>query len=192
MRHLENAQARLSARQSDPDVLVVEIAGDWLKRAGLPDISGVEKELAEAPKKALKFDASLLGGWDSALMVRILAIHDLCARTKVEFQANTLPPGLAKLIALSQAVPEKKDAARQAELSSFLQQVGESGLEVWTGGKVMLSFLGENVLALVKMVRGRAQFRVPGRPHRGRARRFLHLGDHSFCRERSRRQLPRP
>ncbi len=159
MSHLENTLAQLSARQLNSDVLVVEIAGDWLKRSGLPDVSGVEKELAATPKKALKFDASLLGGWDSALLVRILAIRELCARTKVEFQANTLPPGLAKLIALSQAVPEKKDAARQAELSSFLQQVGESGLEVWTGGKVMLSFLGENVLALVKMVRGRAQFR---------------------------------
>ena len=92
-------------------------------------------------------------------MVRILALNDLCAKGKVEFRAKTLPDGLAKLIALSQAVPEKTDAARKEVTPSFLQRVGESGLAAWTGGAAMLSFLGESVVALLKMVRGQAQFR---------------------------------
>jgi len=109
--------------------------------------------------KALEFDAAGLGGWDSALMVRILKLHDLCAKGSVEFRAQTLPAGLAKLIALAQAVPEKKDAARRDTNASFLERVGESGLSAWQGGQVMLSFMGENVLAFGKMLRGRAQFR---------------------------------
>ena len=112
-----------------------------------------------AAVKALEFDAQGLGRWDSALMVRILALHDLCAKGKVEFRAETLPAGLAKLIALSQAVPEKKDAARKDATPSFLQRVGESGLAAWTGGAAMLSFMGESVVALLKLLRGRAQFR---------------------------------
>ena len=72
----------------------------------------MEKELAGGPVKALEFERTKLGDWDSALMVRILALHELCAKGKVEFRAATLPRGLAKLIALSQAVPEKKDAVR--------------------------------------------------------------------------------
>jgi hypothetical protein len=80
-------------------------------------------------------------------MVRILAIHDLCAKAKTEFRASTLPGGLAKLIALSQAVPEETDAARHQATPSFLQRVGESGVEVWTGGAAMLGFLGESVVA---------------------------------------------
>ena len=100
-----------------------------------------------------------LGRWDSALMVRILALNDLCAKAKVEFRAKTLPGGLAKLIALSQAVPEKTDAARKEVTPSFLQRVGESGLAAWTGGAAMLSFMGESVVASLKLVRGRAQFR---------------------------------
>jgi phospholipid/cholesterol/gamma-HCH transport system permease protein len=119
----------------------------------------VEKELADSATRAVEFEATELGGWDSALMVRILSLHELCQKANVEFRAATLPAGLAKLIALSQAVPEKKDAARRAESASFLQQVGESGLEAWTGSKAMLGFMGENVLALLKMARGKAQFR---------------------------------
>jgi phospholipid/cholesterol/gamma-HCH transport system permease protein len=159
MRNPEPIPARLTIRPKDPGVLLVEIAGDWLDRTGLPNISVVEKELASSGARALEFDAQGLGGWDSALMVRILAINDLCAKGKVEFRAKTLPSGLAKLIALSQAVPEKSDAARKEVKLSFLERVGESGLAAWSGGAAMLSFLGESVVASLKLVRGRAQFR---------------------------------
>ena len=159
MSNAEHTPARLTIRPKDPGVLLVEIAGDWLDRTGLPDISVVEKELASSGANALEFDAKGLKGWDSALMIRILAINDLCANGNVELRAKTLPSGLAKLIALSQAVPEKSDAARKEVKLSFLERVGESGLAAWSGGAAMLGFLGESVVALLKLVRGRAQFR---------------------------------
>jgi len=140
-------------------VLLVEIAGNWLDRKQLPDMSAAEKELAGGPVKALEFNAKGLGGWDSALMVRILALHDLCVKGNVEFRGKTLPAGLAKLIALSQAVAEKKDAARSKAQPPFLQRVGVSGLAAWEGGVGMLRFMGENVLAFGKLLRGKAQFR---------------------------------
>ena len=159
MSNPEHTPPRLTVLRNEAGVLVVEIAGDWLDRVGLPDVSAVEKELGGSGVIALEFDANGLGRWDSALMVRILALNDLCAKGTVEFRAQTLPGGLAKLIALSQAVPEKKDAARKETTPSFLQRVGESGLEAWTGGSAMLGFLGESVVALLKMLQGRAQFR---------------------------------
>jgi phospholipid/cholesterol/gamma-HCH transport system permease protein len=159
MNREEHNPPGLTIRPKDPGVLLVEIAGDWLDRTGLPDISVVEKELASSGANALEFDAKGLKGWDSALMIRILAINDLCAKGNVELRAKTLPSGLAKLIALSQAVPEKSDAARKEVKLSFLERVGESGLAAWSGGAAMLGFLGESVVALLKLVRGRAQFR---------------------------------
>ncbi len=140
-------------------MLVVELAGDWLDRKALPDSSAVARELAGGGVKAVEFNAKELGRWDSALMVRILGINELCTQGKTEFRTATLPEGLAKLIALSQAVPEKADAARKEVKVPFLQRVGESGLA--TGGvtTLMLSFLGESVVALLKLARGKAQFR---------------------------------
>lgn len=159
MSNPEHIPARLTVQRKEDAVLVVEITGDWLDRAGLPDVSAVAKELAGSGARALEFETQALGRWDSALMVRILALNDLCARGQVEFRAKTLPSGLAKLIALSQAVPEKTDAARKEMTPSFLQNVGESGLAAWTGGAAMLSFLGESVVSSLKLARGRAQFR---------------------------------
>ncbi len=138
---------------------MVELSGDWLGRTSLPDVTGVGNELAADGLRALEFSAGGLGRWDSALMVRVLALHDLCAKANIEFRANTLPAGLAKLIALSQAVPEKKDAARKEAKPTFLERVGESGVAVWSGGRAMLSFLGEAVLSALKLLRGKAQFR---------------------------------
>jgi phospholipid/cholesterol/gamma-HCH transport system permease protein len=159
MSNPEHTPARLTARRKENAVILVEIAGDWLDRTALPDILAVEKELAGGGVKALEFEAMALGRWDSALLVRVLAINDLCAKEKVEFRAKTLPGGLAKLITLAQAVPEKADAARKEVSPSFLQRVGESGLAAWTGGAAMLSFMGESVVASLKLVRGQAQFR---------------------------------
>jgi phospholipid/cholesterol/gamma-HCH transport system permease protein len=155
----ENVRPRLSFAAKESGVLVVKIAGDWLRRSGPPDVSAVEQELSKNPMKALEFDATDLGKWDSALLVRVLALYDVCQKTKVEFRFATLPGGLAKLIELSQAVPEKKDAARHDEPTTFLQRIGESGLGAWMEGRAMLGFLGESAVAAVKMVRGRAQFR---------------------------------
>src|SRR4029453_3466940 len=55
--------------------------------------------------------------------------------------------------------PEKKDAARKVESAPFLQRVGEAGIRTWAGAQAMLTFIGENVLALLKLFRGTAQFR---------------------------------
>jgi phospholipid/cholesterol/gamma-HCH transport system permease protein len=155
----ELAPARLTARRSESGVVRVDLAGNWLDRTALPEIGPVEKGLAVGGVRAVEFETTQLGRWDSALMVRILAINDLCTKGNVEFRAKTLPDGLAKLIALAETVPEKTDAARQDARKTFLQRIGESGLGVWDGGAAMLSFMGESVLALLQMLRGRAQFR---------------------------------
>lgn len=163
MRHHEHIPPRLTVRCADldrgPSFLLVELAGDWLDRAHLPDVSAVTRKLADGGGTALEFEAKELGRWDSALMVRILAIYDACAKAGIKFRAGTLPAGLAKLIALAQVVPEKSDAVHQEVASGFLERVGELGLAAQTGGRAMLSFLGETVVSLAKSLRGRAQFR---------------------------------
>jgi len=154
----EHAPARLAVRRNG-DVLVAEVAGDWLDRTSLPDTSAIETEIAGGTVRSLEFDAKGLAGWNSALLVRLMALHDLCAERKIQFRTQTLPPGLAKLIALSQAVPEKKDAARKTVQSPFLERLGTWGLGWWSNSTRMLGFIGDNVLAFLKLLRGKAQFR---------------------------------
>ena len=152
-------KAELTVRRTPEGGLLAELAGDWVGRSGMPGLGAVEKELAGGGVKALAFDAAKLGRWDSGLVALLFKCLDLCEKNKVEVRAETLPEGMPKLIGLARAVPEKKDAARSKAQPPFLQRVGVSGLSVWDGGVGMLRFMGENVLAFGKLLRGKAQFR---------------------------------
>jgi len=154
-----HSPARMTPRRVDPGTLVVELAGDWRGGSALPEVSAVEAALADGTIKALEFNPSELEGWNSGLVVRILRLYELCGQRQLEFRAQTLPSGLAKLLALSEAVPEKKDAVRQQAARPFLQRVGESGLAYQAGGEAIFRFIGENAIAFLKLLRGAAQFR---------------------------------
>jgi phospholipid/cholesterol/gamma-HCH transport system permease protein len=66
---------------------------------------------------------------------------------------------VTKLLQLSRAVPEKKDAARSAPELSLFAHLGRAGISGWEGLLTMMTFTGENVIAFWKMLRRKAQFR---------------------------------
>ena len=153
------AKADLTVRWDPDGVLLVGLVGDWGAKSTKPGLGAVEKELAGGGVTVLAFDAANLGRWDSGLVAFVFKCLDLCTQKGVKVRMETLPEGLAKLIGLAVAVPEKKGAARSKVLPPFLQRVGTSGLATWEGGVDMLRFMGENVIAFFKMARGKAQFR---------------------------------
>jgi len=139
--------------------VIADLSGDWLARKGLPNIGPLRMELASESATSLEFGTANLNRWDSGLMVFILKCWDLCRECGREFRGGNLPPGAARLLRLAQAVPERKDAARAPARTPWLQRMGESALEFQSGALSMVTFLGENMLACLKLARGRAQFR---------------------------------
>jgi phospholipid/cholesterol/gamma-HCH transport system permease protein len=158
---MDPSPAQLTVQSKGDGLLCIVPTGDWIARAGLPSIHAVAQAFttAHGVVKALEFDASGLGRWNSGLMTFVVKCRDLCQQHGVDFRSATLPPGVAALLRLSQAVPEKKDAVRKVVRTRLLQQMGESAIATWDGGIGLLTFLGENVLALLNLLRGRAQFR---------------------------------
>jgi len=154
-------QASLAVQLDGHGLLRVVLAGDWIARAGLPGIGDVEKQLAgdNGAVKAMEFETGNLGRWNSGLMTFIIKCHDLCGQNQIEFRAQSLPAGVARLLQLSQAVPEKKDAARSTTVPPFFHRLGDSAIASWAGAMAILTFVGENVIAFLKLLRGRAQFR---------------------------------
>jgi phospholipid/cholesterol/gamma-HCH transport system permease protein len=154
------AKPSLTIRRSTDGQLSIKLGGDWVVQADLPVLKPVEEELSGASGiTAAEFDTSSLGRWDSALLAFLLRCMDLCEKHEIEFRADGLPADVAKLIHLARAVPEKKDAKRTISHGWSLQRLGNSGIAAWDGGAAMLKFMGESVLALIKLFRGRAQFR---------------------------------
>lgn len=67
--------------------------------------------------------------------------------------------GVRRLLRLAQAVPERTDVRRAVIKAPLLQRVGDYALKGWEGALEMFRFLGENIVALGNLIRGRAQFR---------------------------------
>src|SRR4030095_17157928 len=70
-----------------------------------------------------------------------------------------LREGVRRLLALAAAVPEREGARRGAARSSWLASIGTEVLAAWQGARDMLGFIGEAVLAGLRLVVGKARFR---------------------------------
>ena len=155
------ARKREIALNREPDnTLVVRIGGNWSIADGLPSTDEIEKQIGSKPApKRVAFDARTLGDWDSGLLTFLINVKDFCTRKSVMISNEGLPKGAARLLDLASAVPEKKDARKESTRAPLLSRVGEATLEAGKSAGEMLSFIGEALLALLKLLRGKARFR---------------------------------
>jgi phospholipid/cholesterol/gamma-HCH transport system permease protein len=152
-------RAELSCEPREDGALILRIAGAWRLQAELPPPKVVEEALSRSQPRQVVFDASSLGEWDSGLLAFLVDVTELCRRHKIEVEREGLPSGVQRLLALAEAVPERK-GARQAEANpSLLERIGKATLEAREPAKEALAFLGEATTAVVRGLRGRARFR---------------------------------
>jgi phospholipid/cholesterol/gamma-HCH transport system permease protein len=109
--------------------------------------------------KSLEFDTAGLTGWDSRFVAFISQCADMVRGRDIEVQCDGLPEGVRRLLRLAHAVPDKADAHRAVVKASFFRNVGERTIQGWEGILGLFTFLGQNLMALVNLLRGRAQFR---------------------------------
>jgi len=146
--------------RTNPGVLRVSLSGNWRAPSGLPGVEIIRRSLSEsAAERSLEFDATHLTGWDSRFVAFINKCVALCRDRNLNLRSDGLPEGVRRLLRLANAVPEKKDARASTAKAGFLQNFGESASKIWQDLLGMVAFLGENVLAFVNLLRGRAQFR---------------------------------
>ena len=60
---------------------------------------------------------------------------------------------------LASAVPEKKDARQAEGRVSFLTHLGNQTVDFFRSAGEMLEFLGDTVIAVQRLLRGKAQYR---------------------------------
>ena len=83
----------------------------------------------------------------------------MCKQKQIGFDQASLPKGIRDTLELASAVPEQTDASREVRAVSLLERVGNSVIHYWQSVCDVTEFVGECVVALGKMLRGKAQFR---------------------------------
>jgi phospholipid/cholesterol/gamma-HCH transport system permease protein len=151
----------LSFMQTGDARLEVRLAGAWRLRGGLPSASLLERELESAPQlKNVAFEAGQLISWDSSVLAFLVDVSELCRRRRINMDPAGLPVGVRRLLALAEAVPEKKGARQEAIQTAFLERIGNTAIGAGTSLGEMLAFLGDMTLTFVRLFRMKVRFRA--------------------------------
>jgi phospholipid/cholesterol/gamma-HCH transport system permease protein len=153
------ARGELVMEQPSADTLKVILSGDW-KLGGVPGADKVQQRLEEKPGvRNLVFDTRELASWDSGLLIFLMNLGTLCASQKILLNRDGLPQGAQRLLELALAVPEKKDARQAEGRVPFLTQLGNQTVDLFQSAGEMLEFIGDAVIAVQRLLRGKAQYR---------------------------------
>jgi phospholipid/cholesterol/gamma-HCH transport system permease protein len=153
---------QLDLRPGDADnsgTLFIVLGGRWCIDQKLPSAGTLLARLPTSARR-LGFNATTLSDWDSGLLTFVAVIGKSCAEQGITLDVGGLPAGAQRLLAMAAAVPEQKLAARDGGAQGTFARVGAATLEFFRGAPQMLAFLGEVVLSLLRLVSGRARFRV--------------------------------
>jgi phospholipid/cholesterol/gamma-HCH transport system permease protein len=141
--------------------LNVQLRGTWRLRGGLPSATLFEHELASARQvRGITFDARELTSWDSSVLTFLVEVSELCRQRGIPVDREGLPVGVQKLLALAEAVPERKGARREVTEASFLERLGTGTLGLAGSAKEMLAFLGDMTVTFLALFRLKAHYRT--------------------------------
>jgi phospholipid/cholesterol/gamma-HCH transport system permease protein len=154
------APGELQLLQPSEGKLTVAISGSWKLTKGLPSADEVERKLADTPQiEVIDFNTQSLKDWDTGLLTLLVRLRQYCSGRNITFDESGLPQGARRLVALAVAVPEKKDARQADGRVPFLEYVGNETVGFFRSLGDMLAFIGETVIAIRNMLRGKALFR---------------------------------
>jgi phospholipid/cholesterol/gamma-HCH transport system permease protein len=153
--------SQLSFNLLGDSTLKVQLRGTWRLRGGLPPATLVEHELESARQvRDIAFDTRELTSWDSSVLTFLVEVSELCRQRSIPMNREGLPVGVQKLLALAEAVPERKGARREVTEAPFLERLGTGTLGLAGSAKEMLAFLGDMTVTFLALLRMKAHYRA--------------------------------
>lgn len=153
-------QRSLGCEQSAADAVLLRLGGRWRLEDAVTGPDDVRRYLDAHPSvRRMAFDTAGLTAWDSGLLIFLGKVLAEAEVRGIASDCAGLPDGVRRLLALAAAVPERKDARQSVGPPSWLARLGSRALTAADKARVMLAFLGEACLALLKLLRGTARFR---------------------------------
>ncbi len=146
--------------QPSEDTLVVILSGSWKLGEALPSTDAFSQKVESAGSiRQISINAEKLGDWDSGLITFLRKLWKFCSSSNIDLDSSGLPDGARQILELAAAVPEKKDARKAPPRLTLLAHLGDEAVEFFSGAGDLLEFIGEAVVAFIRLLRGKARFR---------------------------------
>ncbi len=154
-----NRPGELDIEQTTGVDLKVVLSGSWKLSEGISSSETIEREVrASRSVRKIVIDAERVNDWDSGLLTFLVRLRNFCIAEKIEVDGKGLPQGAKRLLELASATPAKKDARRETKRTTFLVLVGNETVALIRSTGELLEFVGEAVVALAKLFRGKAKY----------------------------------
>jgi phospholipid/cholesterol/gamma-HCH transport system permease protein len=140
--------------------LRIRLFGDWVLANGARSTAELSRRLGETPSPTkISFDTSELGNWDNVLINFLNKIETLAGERDIAVDRSALPGGVERLVALARAVPEREGARQAQRRPDLLTRVGRGSLAFFATAADFVSFLGEAIIGIGRMLVGKARLR---------------------------------
>ncbi len=138
--------------------MVLSLSGDWTARneAALAQAPGPLLEHSDI--RAILFDSSNLGQWDSSLLIFLLSVREVSRRRHIVLDPRGLPAAACRLLALLPAEPQA--AIASLPRTGLVQRAGGWIIGNWLDAVAFTTLLGEAALRIVPALRGKARMRA--------------------------------
>ncbi len=133
---------------------VLHLSGDWRRKSRRPEPGAPALPQAMS---SLRFDCADLTGWDSTLLIYLHDLRRDCHSRGLAVAWDTLPAGAGRLLRLASESPATPTSSTPTW--SWLSKLGRHSIKTWDGAVEVLGFVGELVLACIKLCFGRARMR---------------------------------
>jgi phospholipid/cholesterol/gamma-HCH transport system permease protein len=142
----------------EPDGLAIHLCGVWTLHTSPPKPEHLLAAINESVQ-GLVFTCDELEDWDTRLLIFLKSVIAKAKERGIGVDLTGLPPGAQRLLALSEAVPEKTTYA-QMRRESPVVRIGR--LTIALSGKLRetATFTGEIILAFGTLIVGRSPFRA--------------------------------
>lgn len=151
------AQPVFTLQRPQPETLIVHLEGAWTLRALPPPPAALLAALAETVRQ-LAFTSDKLEDWDTRLLIFLKTLLEEAATRNISVDRTGLPPGVQRLLALSEAVPEKTTYGATGR-EPLVTRVGRLALTLNGQTREVATFTGEILLGFWSLFTGKAPFK---------------------------------
>jgi len=140
--------------------LRVRLFGEWVLASGTRSSAELSRRLSETPRPTkVYFDSHDLGAWDNVLINFLNKVEAVAGQRGIAVDRSGLPGGVQRLVGLARAVPERQGARRTQQRPDLLTRLGQGSLGFFATAGDFVTFLGEAIIGIARMLVGRARFR---------------------------------
>jgi phospholipid/cholesterol/gamma-HCH transport system permease protein len=153
----EKPSGRGWSARVDSDGIIFSIVQEWTTQDSLSQSELAEPLLSREGIRAIAFDSSGLGYWDSSLLVFLSNLRGISVQRGVRFDEAGLPAAVRRLLAI---LPENRPAAAVTpRRGAIVERVGRSVIAQGSEAVAITTLFGNTILSSGAALRGRARMR---------------------------------